>query len=136
MFRGRLNKNLKETEKWAELIAHILWYRKFLAKCDEQQLRTFLAQDPLYFDKTLPYAVVFGLQTDFLKKITPIMKEYHIQPNWFVWDIDNIWNVCSITNYAWSTASYSESWWFSSWSSFWWWFSSGWWWGGGWWHSR
>lgn len=138
IFWKRLNTKLKETEKWAELIAHILWYRQFVVACDEMQLRTFLAQDPLYFDKTLPYAVVFWVETEFLKKITPIMEEYNITPTWYSWDLTNIGYCISSTNIAWTQSVYTESSWFSSWSSFWWWgwgFSGGWGWWGGWWWS-
>lgn len=116
------------TDKWAELIAHILWYRQFLVACDEKQLRTFLKQDPLYFDKTLPYAVVFWVETDFLKKITPIMEEYNITPTWYKWRFINFNRVLSGTNAVWNKSVYTKSGWFGSWSSFWWWFH-GWWWG-------
>ena len=133
------NFKLKETEEWAKLISHILWYRKFLAACDENKLRLFLQQDPLYFDKTLPYAVVFWLETELLKKIEPIMQEMNIKSSRYSWDfnsmhiINNI--VSSASNYSVPpSSSYSSSGWFSSGSSFsWWWgwFSS--WWGWGWW---
>ena len=36
-------------------------------------------QDPLYFDKTLPQAVAFGLETDLIKKIAPIMQELGVK---------------------------------------------------------
>lgn len=133
IFWNKLNEKFEETEKWAELIAHILWYRQFLAKCDEPVLKKFLAEDPLFFDKTLPYAVVFGLETEFLKKIMPILEEKNLCPRWYTWDIHNIWMICSTTNSI--SSSYSSSGWFSGWSSFWWWFSGGWWWWGGWWWS-
>ena len=134
---------LKETEEWAELIAYILWYRQFLKACDENQLRTFLSQDPLYFDKTLPYAVVFWLETEFLKKIEPIMQEMNIKPLWDSFDNNTLYIINrTISNVAINshpqTSSYSSSGWFSSWSSFWWggWGFSGWWgWWGGWWWS-
>ena len=138
LFWWRLNKNLQETEKWAELIAYILWYKQFLAKCDEPVLKKFLAEDPLFFDKTLPYAVVFWLETEFLKKITPIMKEYNIQPKWYIWDFTNINQCISTTKSVWMQSTYTHNDGFSSWSSFWWggWGFSGWWgWWGGWWWS-
>ena len=132
------NKKLEETDKWAELISHILWYKQFLKACDERQLKAFLAQDPLYFDKTLPYAVALWMETEFLEKIEPIMQEMHIKP--LLSDLDyNAISTISKTFSSIATNTYSSNWWFSSWSSFWWWgwwFSSGWWWGGGWWHSR
>ncbi len=132
-------KNLKETEKGAELISHILWYRQFLAACDERQLKTFLSQDPLYFDKTLPYAVVFWIETEFLKKITPIMQEHNITPTRYIGDLKNIGYCITSTNSTWKQSVYTEHSWFDKWSSFWWWgwgFSSWWGWWGGWWGSR
>ncbi len=142
-----LSDKKEETEEWARLISHILWYRDFLATCDENKLRLFLQQDPLYFDKILPYAVVFGLDTELIKKIEPIMQEMGIKSSWYDWDIHSIHTI----NYTISSSathsipphydsnswfsSYDSDSWFSGWSSFSWWSSSwfsSWWWGGGW----
>lgn len=136
---------LKETEEWAELISHVLWYRKFLKACDENKLRSFLKQDPLYFDKILPYAVVFWLDTELIKKIEPIMHEMNIKSSWYNEDFHSISMINNIisnsatssVSSSSSSSSYSSSGWFSSGSSFsWWWgwFSS--WWGGWWWGWR
>ena len=134
-------KDLEETEEWAKLISHILWYEQFLKTCDENKLRLFLQQDPLYFDKILPYAVVFGLDTKLVKKITPIMKEMNISPSRYDWDISSFSKVTykindiaySHPHSSWWSSYSSDSWW-DSWSSF----DSGWsdfdsWWGWGWW---
>ena len=128
----------KETEEWARLIAHVLWYREFLAACDENKLRLFLQQDPLYFDKILPYAVAFGLDTELIKKIEPIMQEMNTKPSWYDWDLHSMYLINSTirnsaTHSVPPSSSYDSGGWFSSWSSFSWWFSSGgwgWWWGG------
>ena len=130
---------LKETEEWARLISHVLWYREFLAACDENKLRLFLQQDPLYFDKILPYAVAFGLDTELIKKIEPLLKEMNIRSSWYDWDVHDIYYInntisSSAINSIPPKASYSSSSWFSGWSSFGWWFSL--WWGGGWWGGR
>ena len=127
---------LKETEEWAKLISHVLWYREFLAACDENKLRLFLQQDPLYFDKVLPYAVAFGLDTELIKKIEPLMQEMNIRSSWYDWDIHSIYYInntisSSAINSVPPKASYSSSTGFSGWSSFGGWFSL-WWWGGGW----
>jgi hypothetical protein len=34
-------------------------YAKFIEKCDKNVLEIFLKEDPLFIDKTLPYAVAF-----------------------------------------------------------------------------
>ncbi len=131
---------LKETEGWAKLISHILWYEQFLKTCDENKLRLFLKQDPLYFDKILPYAVAFWLDTELIKKIEPIMQEMNIKSNCYDWNINSMYIMNDIISSSAthsvppSTSTYSSSDWFSSWSSSWWWFSS--WWGGGWWGGR
>lgn len=127
---------LKETEKWAQLISHILWYREFLAMCDENKLRLFLQQDPLYFDKILPYAVAFWLETELLKKIEPIMREMNIKSTWYDWNITSMYMINDIISSSaeHSIPHYSSSGWFSGGSSFGWGFSS--WWGWGWWGWR
>ncbi len=127
-------KKLKETEEWAKLISHALWYREFIAMCDENKLRLFLEQDPLYFDKILPYAVAFGLETEFLKKIEPIMQEMNIKSTWYNWNLNSMYLmndiISSVAEH--SIPHYSSSGWFSGGSSFGWGFSF-WGWGWGWW---
>ena len=136
--------DLQETNKWAKLISHILWYKEFIRACDENKLRLFLKEDPAFFDKTLPYAIVFGLESELINKITPIMQEMNIKSGRYTW---NIWELSSFTSNissAWtyhstssSHSSYSSDSWWDSGSSFswgWGWFSS--WWGGGWWGWR
>lgn len=129
-----------ETDEWAKLISHILWYKKFLKTCDEDKLKTSLQEDPLYFDKILPYAIVFWIETKLIKKMKNIMQELDIEPTRYDWDISKIPYTASIIssnlNHSPSnnSSSYNSSGWFSSWSSF----SSGWssfssWGGWGWW---
>jgi len=137
-----MSQKMEETEKWAKLISHILWYRNFLAKCDENKLRLFLKKDPLYFDKTLPYAIVFWLETELIDKITPIMKEMNVKPAQYIWNLsllsESISTISSSADHSWWETTYLSSGWFSGWSSFdsWWSsFSSGWGWGWGWWSS-
>lgn len=139
LFSAISESKMKETEEGAKLIAHIIWYREFLAMCDENKLRLFLQQDPLYFDKTLPYAVVFWLDTELIKKIEPIMQEMNIKSSWYNWDMNtmNIINntISSVASH--SIPQYSSGGGFSGGSSFGWWgggFSS--WWGWGWWGWR
>ena len=136
---------LQETEKWAKLISHILWYREFIKACDENKLRLFLKQDPTFFDKTLPYAIVFGLESELISKITPIMQEMNIKSSRYSWNIGEISSLTSSISSAWcyhstssSHSSYSSDSWWDSWSSFdsgWSSFDSWWWGGGGWWSS-
>ena len=145
------NNKIKMTDEWAKLAAHVIWYAKFIKECDEKILKTFLKEDPLFVDKTLPYAVAFGMESLFLKKITPLVDD--MEKSWLTWNLVSVWNIISFvkadslfmqSNWflfnPFFFLSGGESWgydsigWFSSWSSFWWWFSSWWW--GWWWGSR
>lgn len=128
------------TEKWNELYYHCLWYKEFLMKVDKKKFEALTKEDPLFVEKALPYAVVFWVQTQFIKNITPEDISY------FNWDLDSLLNSISYINksvnyypytyssssYSWWGYSYSSSSWHGSWSSFSWWYSS-WWWGGWWW---
>ena len=115
-------------------------------KVDKKKLEFLLKEDPLYIEKALPYAIVFWVESEFIKNITPEMIK-----DWerFEWEFDdfedtiNYINAYHVTNfrpvtwipssYSWHSSSYSSSSGFSSGSSFGWWFSSGWGGGGGWW---
>ena len=143
---------IKLTDEWEKLASYIVWYAKFIKECDTNKLRLFLKDDPLYVDKILPYAVAFGLETEFLKKTTPLMKE--LEKNRLSWNLIDLTSMIkfmktsvlfiypkssaiiplSLLTWILSGVSIDSDGWFSSWSSFWWWFSSGWW--GWWWGSR
>ncbi len=94
---------LKYTEKWAELASKLIGYRNFIKSCDENKIKLLLKEDPLFVDRTLPYATAFGLETEFLNKISPLRKDWNAKyvrgtkvPSW-VWVLrffikdDNSW---------------------------------------------
>ena len=60
---------IKYTEEWKEVVAKIYWYKQFLESCEEKQLKKFMKEDPMYLDKTLPYAVALGLENIISSKI-------------------------------------------------------------------
>lgn len=60
---------IKLTKKWKEIVYEIHWYKKFLEACEENQLKKFMEQDPLYIDKILPYAIALGLENNISNKI-------------------------------------------------------------------
>lgn len=136
VFQFRLKSKEIHTETGKKLYDHCRWFKKFLYKVDKKKLKTFLKQDPLYFDKILPYAIVFGLESRFIREITPLLKE---KPDRYNWDLHYLSSSIYMMNYASSYrppvsysssgSSYSSGGWFSSGSSFGGWFSSG---GGGW----
>lgn len=68
---------LELTDKWAELVSYVIWYRKFMKECDEIQIKTLLEEDPLFVDKSLPYAIAFGLESQFIKKTTPLTEDWN-----------------------------------------------------------
>lgn len=74
---------LRLTDKWAKLAAYIIGYRNFIKSCDENMIKLFLEQDPLFIDRTIPYATAFWLETEFLDKVTPLAQDWKAQyVNW------------------------------------------------------
>ncbi len=142
-------KEISLTDEWKKISEKVIWYAKFIKTCDENKLRLFLKQDPTFFDKTLPYAVAFWFETEFIKKITPILHELDMNPARLDWNINEMDSLSRIVedfireqenfkemerHHSGSNSTYDDNSWFNSWSSFgWWWsgFSS--WWGWGWW---
>ncbi len=61
------NKNL--TTEWSKIYAHLLWYREFIQTVEQNKLEEFIKQDPLFVDKLLPWAVIFGLETRLVQKL-------------------------------------------------------------------
>lgn len=70
-------KSLKLTDEWARLASQVIGYRNFIKSCDAKKIELFLKQDPLFVDKTLPYATAFWIETDFIKKITPMKSDFY-----------------------------------------------------------
>ena len=129
------------TTKWIEFRQHCLWFKDFLYKVDKKKIEELTKQDPLFVEKSLPFAVVFGIETEFIKKITPEMLSwYDGSLNSLLSSVDYIRSFAPVPTYhsysGYSSSSYSyssSSWhsWGSSFSSGG--FSSGWGWGGWWW---
>ena len=71
------NWRMQLTDKWAELVSYIIWYRKFIKNCDEIQIKSLLEEDPLFVDKSLPYAIAFGLESQFISKTTPLVEDWN-----------------------------------------------------------
>lgn len=61
------NKNL--TTEWSKIYAHLLWYRDFIQTVEQNKLEEFIKQDPLFVDKLLPWAVIFGLETRLVQQL-------------------------------------------------------------------
>ena len=48
-----------------------------MKECDEKQIKSLLDEDPLFVDKSLPYAIAFGLESQFIKKTTPLAEDWN-----------------------------------------------------------
>lgn len=55
----------------------------------------------MFINKALPYATVFGIESDLIKKVTPIMDDLNIDVNWCSSDLYSIGRITSsINNYS------------------------------------
>jgi len=71
----------KKTEKGTELYAKLAGFKEFLQRVEKDRLREFLKQDENYFDKILPYAIVFNMADKWKDKL----KDLDVPPpNWYV----------------------------------------------------
>lgn len=59
----------KKTEKGTELLQKLLGFKEFLKSVEKDRLREFLKQDKNYFDKILPFAIVFGIADTWQDKL-------------------------------------------------------------------
>lgn len=118
-----------KTPSYEQLLSSLRGYRTFIEKVEAPQLQVLLKQDPTFIDKTLPYAVVLGLASSFLKVTDQALGEaYH--PVWFIW---HGFHASSVAGLSTAIDTIATSWWVappaSEWSWSWWgWFGS---WGGG-----
>lgn len=59
----------KKTKKGTALYEKLLGFREFLKTVEQDRLREFLKQDENYFDKILPYAIVFNIADTWKDKL-------------------------------------------------------------------
>ena len=57
----------KLTQKGAYTQKHLLGLKEFIKKVNSDELKIRLQEDPLYLDKILPYAIMLGLNTHWMK---------------------------------------------------------------------
>jgi len=69
---------------------HLLGLREFIDKAQKDKIKYFLAEDPFYLDKLLPYALLFGLNKHWLQLYqeldTPL-------PQWYEGDINTFTDI-------------------------------------------
>jgi uncharacterized membrane protein YgcG len=102
------------TQKGLNTYRYLLGYKEFIKRTEKDRIKRFLKEDPLYLDKALPYAVLFGVSSHWLK----LYEELNvIQPAWYYGDFHHIDDFNS-TVQSQSVAPISESGGFSGGGSF------------------
>jgi uncharacterized membrane protein YgcG len=72
---------LKRSEKGVHLYQHILGFKMFVKEAEKDKLEYMLKEDPDYFEKTLPYAMIFGYAKQWSAKFDGLLLE---PPNWYI----------------------------------------------------
>lgn len=76
-FIGRFN---VDTDYRVQMIGRLLGFKEFIKTAEKSRLETLQKEDPAYFYKILPYAMVFGLSNKWAK----LFKEIDVQqPDWY-----------------------------------------------------
>jgi len=68
------------TEGGQKYYEQLVGFRQFVKRADWPRLKRLLEEDPRYFDKTLPYAIVFGLEKRWVKRFAPVLTT---PPSWY-----------------------------------------------------
>jgi len=71
----------KKTQKGTLLYQKLLGFKEFIKSVEKDRLAEFLKQDEHYFDKVLPYAIVFGIADEWKDKLKGLDVP---PPNWYV----------------------------------------------------
>ncbi len=77
-FAGIMPARTEEGQKYYE---QLVGFREFMKRADWPRLERILKDDPLYFDKTLPYAIIFGLEKKWTQKFAPVLTT---PPTWYM----------------------------------------------------
>lgn len=70
-----------KNDKGLKLYEHTVGFRMFMEKAEKDKLEFLLKEDPLYFEKTLPYAVIFGMAKKWGQKFDGLLME---PPSWYI----------------------------------------------------
>ncbi|MBK7885679.1 MAG: DUF2207 domain-containing protein [Chitinophagaceae bacterium] len=75
--------NAKENKKGNEVYRKLAGFKEFIKLVEKDKLEELLKQDENYFDKVLPYAIVFGVADKWKDKLEGL----HIRPpEWYKGD--------------------------------------------------
>ncbi len=72
---------LKKNEYGVRLYQHINGFKMFVKSAEKDRIERMLKEDPDYFEKTLPYAMIFGYAGAWSKKFDGLLTE---PPKWYV----------------------------------------------------
>lgn len=72
---------LKKNEEGLKLYQETVGFKMFVQKADKDRLERLLKDDPMYFEKTLPYAMVFGYTKQWSDKFEGLLTQ---PPSWYV----------------------------------------------------
>lgn len=116
----------KPTEEWIKIFAHLRGYRDFIEHVEKDKIQEFLNQDPLFVDKILPWAIIFGCESTLLKQLESVASRH--QPTRYVGNTFSyvsmnhmINNGMKTLNKAYDSAYPKRSSWFSGWGIRVWW---------------
>lgn len=70
----------KKTVRGLEIYTKILGFKRFVMRADKDRIARLMAENPRYFDDTVPYAIVFGLAKKWGKVFDGILTE---PPDWY-----------------------------------------------------
>lgn len=70
----------KKSEEGLKLYGLLEGFKDFILRVEKPRLVMLLKEDPTYFDKTLPYAIAFGIVDKWAEKFEGLLKE---PPNWY-----------------------------------------------------
>lgn len=72
---------LKKNKNGVRLYQEVLGFKMFVEKAEKDRLERMLKDDPDYFEKTLPYAMIFGYAKKWSAKFDGLLTE---PPKWYV----------------------------------------------------
>ncbi len=75
----------RKTRKGVKTLWHLLGFREFIRRVERDRLERMLQEDPLLFDRVLPYALVFGIADEWAQKFDGLLRqppEWYESPSW------------------------------------------------------
>lgn len=80
LFAYITNKLLTKNKKGKSVMPELLGFYQFVKMAETDRIRALLQEDPLYFEKTMPYAVAFNLLKEWTGKFEGLLSK---SPDWY-----------------------------------------------------